>query len=220
MSLPPQEGGMSFPMIWGKTQARSVSAAEPPAMQFPSDDEIMARLRANDSDALAIIFDRYSRLVLGVAFRILRDRGEAEEVVQEAFLQVFQKANLFDPSRGSAKVWIVTIAYHRALDRKSYLSRRGFYHAEEIDYLTNASSDGSNLDRGIMAKLSRVQLEKAFQELPDIQRRTLEMYYFEGLDIREIIARLEEPWGNVRHHLYRGLERLRKSAFVQGLRES
>jgi len=184
----------------------------------PSDEELMARLDANDSNVLNLLFDRYSRLVLGIALRILHDHGEAEEVVQEAFFQVFQKASLFDPAKGAAKAWIVQIAFHRALDRKAYLDRRGFYLCTDIGCLDNTLLGKTDLDQEIGARLNRVHLEKAFEELPEKQRRTLELFYFEGLELREIIEKLNEPLGNVRHHLYRGLERLRKSAFVQRIR--
>jgi len=67
--------------------------------------------------------------------------------------------------------------------------------------------------------MNRMHLERAFEELPQIQRRTLDLFYFQGLELREISERLNEPLGNVRHHFYRGLEKLRKSAFVRRLRE-
>lgn len=120
MSTPPQGRALSFPIIWDRSRARCVSVPETPVVQCPSDEEVMALLRASDSNALNLLFDRHSRLVLGIALRILHDHGEAEGIVQEAFFQVFQKANLFDPSKGTAKAWIVQIAFHRTLDRKSY----------------------------------------------------------------------------------------------------
>jgi RNA polymerase sigma-70 factor (ECF subfamily) len=219
VSTPSHGRALSFPIVWGRNRARCVSVPETPTARYPSDEEVMARLHANDSNALNLLFDRYSRLVLRIALRILHDYGEAEDVVQEAFFHVFQQTKLFDPSKGSAKAWIVQIAFHRALDRKSYLDRRGFYLRSDIGCLDDTLSGKTDLDREIGAKLNRVQLEKAFEELPEMQRRTLELFYFEGLELREIIEKLNEPLGNVRHHLYRGLERLRKSAFVQRLWE-
>jgi len=198
---------------------RAVGAPAPPQLQSPSDEELMVRLNGNDSSALRILFQRYSRLVLGIAMRILRDYGEAEEVVQEAFFHVFQKAKLFEPSKGTAKGWIVQIAYHQALDRKSYLDRRGFNRGTDIASLEDTLEGETDLEREIGARISRVQMEKAFEDLSEMQRRTLELCYFEGLDLREIGIKLNESLGNVRHHHYRGLERLRRSAFVQRLRE-
>jgi RNA polymerase sigma-70 factor (ECF subfamily) len=184
-----------------------------------TDEEAIALLQAADSTVLHVLFDRYSRLVLDVGLRVLRDRGEAEEIVQDVFFYVYRKASLFDPSKGLAKAWIMHIAYHRALDRRAYLTRRGFYIGTEIDLLEDSLAGAMDLEREVGAKLSRAQLEKAFKQLPEMQRRTLQLYYFEGLELREIGGKLNEPLGNVRHHFYRGLERLRKSAFVRKLRE-
>jgi RNA polymerase sigma-70 factor (ECF subfamily) len=78
----------------------------------------------------------------------------------------------------------------------------------------------TDLDREIGSRLNRAQLQRAFEELPHMQRVTLELFYFEGLDLREISEKFNQPLGNTRHHFYRGLERLRKSAFVQNLRET
>jgi RNA polymerase sigma-70 factor (ECF subfamily) len=149
----------------------------------------------------------------------LRDRGEAEEIVQEVLFFVYRRANVFDASKGSAKAWIVQRAYHRSLNRRVYLGRRGFFAGTEVDSLRDTLSGDADVEREVGAKLSRAQLEKAFKQLPEMQRRTLELYYFEGLELREISEKLNEPLGNVRHHYYRGLERLRKSAVVRKLRE-
>jgi RNA polymerase sigma-70 factor (ECF subfamily) len=98
------ERALSFPTVWGRNRARSVSVPETSAARYlRRDEEVMARLQANDSNALNFLFDRYARLVLRIALRILHDYGEAEGVVQEAFFHVFQKAKLFDPSKGTAK---------------------------------------------------------------------------------------------------------------------
>lgn len=184
----------------------------------PSDEDLMERLRARDSEALDALFRRYARLVMGIAFRTLRDHGEAEDTVQETFLYLFRKAALFDAQKGSAKAWIVQVAFHRALDKKSYLTRRGFYFGTEIDSAEDTLLGTTDLDREVGARLNRAKLEEAFAELPHAQRRTLEMFFFEGMEMREIAGKLGESLGNVRHRYYRGLERLRKSAFVSRLR--
>lgn len=219
MSTPPHGRGLAFPVVWETNRARSISAAAPPRSQIPTDEELMAQLSGSDSNALRVLFQRYSRLVLGIAMRILRDHGEAEEIVQEAFFHVFQKAKLFEPSKGTAKGWIVQIAYHQALDRKLYLDRRGFNRSTDIISLEDTLVGATDLDREIGARINRIQMEKAFEDLSEMQRRTLELCYFEGLDLREIGLKLNESLGNIRHHHYRGLERLRRSAFVQRLRE-
>jgi RNA polymerase sigma-70 factor (ECF subfamily) len=219
MSTPPQGRAMTFPMIWNRSRARSGNTQDTAEPRSPSDEELIARLQEKDSGALEILFARYSRLVHSIALRTLHDYGEAEDVVQEEFFYLYEKAALFDPAKGTAKSWIVQTAFHRALDRKGYLGRRGFYVGTEIDSLDETLLGKSDLDRAISGKLSRERLEEAVKMLPEMQRRTIEMFYFEGLELREISEKLNEPWGNIRHHFYRGLERLRKSAFVRKLQE-
>lgn len=223
MSTPPEGRALSFPVVWRAERASRMilpDAVEPARpTDNPGDEELMARLQARDSGALHVLFDRYSRLVLGIGLRILRDYGEAEEIVQEAFFYVYRKADLFDASKGMVKGWIVQVAYHRALDRRAYLSRRGFYLGTDIESLDDTLLGITDLDREIRSKLNRDQLEKAFEALPERQRRTLELFYFEGLELREIAEKLDEHPANVRHYYYRGLEKLRKSTLVKKLRE-
>jgi RNA polymerase sigma-70 factor, ECF subfamily len=187
-----------------------------------SDEDLMAllQLQDEDSDALDVLFSRHSRLVYSIALRILRDVGEAEEIVQECFLYVYRKAVIFEPSRGSAKVWIVQVAYSRARDRKAQLSRRGFYVHTDIESLGSDDllTGQRDVEREIGIKLDFDRLQCAFEDLTEVQRKTLKLFYFEDMGLREISKQLREPVGNVRHHFYRGLERLRKSGVVERLR--
>jgi RNA polymerase sigma-70 factor, ECF subfamily len=218
MGAPPEARGLHFPAIWGSGKTHSADVAESSSVPCSNDEEAMIRLRAGDAAALNYLLDRYARLVLHVAHRILEDFGEAEEIVQDVFFQIYQKAECFDSSRGTAKAWILQIAFHRSLDRKSYLNRRGFYTGTNVEGLSDTLSGKTDLDRELGDKINRLKLEKAFEDLPELQRKTLEMFFFEGLELREITDRLRESFGNVRHHFYRGLERLRESGFVQQLR--
>jgi len=132
-----------------------------------------------------------------------------------SFIYIRNRRFLMAPK---VKNWIVQIALHRALDRRAHLLRRGFYVGTDIRSLGDTLVGETDLDREVGAKLDWEQLQKAFEQLPQIQRLTLELYYFEGLDLREISEKLQESLGNTRHHFYRGLERLRKNVFVQHLR--
>jgi RNA polymerase sigma-70 factor, ECF subfamily len=195
------------------------TAAEPYAADSQRDaEELAAKLRSRDPEALDALFGRYWRLVLGIALRTLRDYGEAQDTVQETFFYLYRTANLFDPAKGSARAWIVQAALHRALDRKLYLKRRGFYAGTEIDSVHDAFAGATDLDHQIGTKLNRTKLQRALDELSEDQRRTLEMFYFEGLELREIAEELNDALGNIRHHYYRGLGRLRKSELVRALR--
>lgn len=185
----------------------------PPAE--PSDEEVLARVAAGDQEALAELFERYADLLFRVVYRILSDRGEAEEVVQEVFLYLFEKPVHFDPAKGAARPWLVTVASRRALDRRTYLSRRGFWSGTSVDLVAESLIGGRDLEEVLTSALSRAQLERALGELPERQRRVLELYFFEALELREISERVGETLANVRHHYYRGLERLRKSSFAR-----
>jgi len=218
MSSPPNGRALALPLVWTRNRGYAVAIPDASAVRSPSDEELMAGLWEKDSNALEALFGRYSRLVMGIAFRILRDHSEAEEVVQEAFLYLYQKAALFDPAKGMAKAWIVQIAFSRALDRKAHLSRRGFYVGTEIESVTDTLMGNIDFEKEIGAKLDIEHLQGAFEDLTHMQRRTIELFYFEGMELREIGEKLHEPFANVRHHFYRGLERLRKSPSVLRLR--
>jgi RNA polymerase sigma-70 factor, ECF subfamily len=113
-----------FPALTGR---RVSGASEDEASRpVPSDEELLARVQKKDYDAVGVLFDRYARLFLGIAYRILRDRGEAEDMVQEIFLRLCQKSNTFDPTMGPARTWMVQFAYRRSFDRRTFLTRRFF----------------------------------------------------------------------------------------------
>jgi RNA polymerase sigma-70 factor, ECF subfamily len=161
------------------------------------------------------LFALHSRLVLAIGYRVLGDLNEAEDLVQEVFFYIYRKPELFDPSKGTVRSWITQVALCRALDRKLYLSRRGFYADKSLECLDVA--EHTDLEKLVEAKLNREQIERAFGDLTDMQRRTLECFYFEGLDLRDISEQLRQPLGSVRHHLYRGLRRLRKNSLLHSL---
>src|ERR1700738_1717204 len=108
----------------------------------------------------------------------------------------------------------------RARDRRAHLSRRGFYSGTDVESLQDTLIGQTDVEHEVGARLDFGHLRCALEELTTIQRRTLELFYFEGLELREISERLREPFGNVRHHFYRGLERLRKSPAVKRLRDN
>jgi len=97
-----------------------------------SDEDVIERLRQGHSDALPLLFDHFYRLVLKIAVRMLRDPGEAEDVMQDVFFEIFNKAAQFDPAKGSAKTWVLQYAYLRSLSRRQYFALRSFYDRHQI----------------------------------------------------------------------------------------
>ena len=175
-----------------------------------SDDEIMAKLQAGTDDALAVLFDRYHRLVFSIAFKIVRDQGEAEDVTQIVFLDIFKAAAQFDPARGTCKVWLLQYAYHRALSRKRHLNVRNFYGLEADERVADLPLTDARTRFGHDPVELRDLLKKGMANLTAQQRTVIERATFEGLSMREIAESTGETLVNVRHHYYRGLKKLRE----------
>ena len=151
-------------------------------------------------------FDRYHRLVFDIALRIVRDPGEAEEVVQTVFLDIYRAVAKFDPNRGIPKVWILQYAYHRALHRKRHLVSNHFYHWEDLEAAIDVGARRSFVGESPEA----VRLaEQMLSRLKPRQRQVLEMTYYEGLTAEEIARKLGVSPHVVRHDLQRGLGALR-----------
>jgi RNA polymerase sigma-70 factor (ECF subfamily) len=195
--------------------SESAPTAPQPAV---SDEDLLSRVRGGDDRALGVLFERYSRIVLAVGYRILRDRTEAEELVQDTFLYIREKATLFNPAKGSARTWVMQVAYHRSLDRRVLLKKYSLLSGTNVDEIYDSSKGNCDIEQELGAKYDARRLKTAFGQLSERQRATLELYFFEGLTLREIGQRLDEPLENVRHHYYRALGKLRKSSALAVLR--
>ncbi|HET7695953.1 MAG TPA: sigma-70 family RNA polymerase sigma factor [Vicinamibacterales bacterium] len=176
-----------------------------------SDAELARDMCAKRAEALERIFHRYVRLVTGIAHRILNDRAEAEDVTQEVFLEIYRKAHLYAPSRGSFRVWLLQYVYHRTLRRKAVLRRRAAYGGQPIETLDEPAPD---LRPALTRDECRWILNGLFAQLPVNQRITLELTCFEDLPLRDVAARLGVSVGSTRHYYYRGLARLQHSVRV------
>src|SRR5713226_5301211 len=103
-----------------------------PTLRELSDEDIVLEVQRGNGDAFAVLFDRYHRLILVTALKIVRDVAEAEEVTQNVFLEIYRAARQFDPARGTLKVWLLQFAYHRSINRRNYLVLRQFYDRRDI----------------------------------------------------------------------------------------
>jgi RNA polymerase sigma-70 factor, ECF subfamily len=172
-----------------------------------SDEELTQHVATGSHDALAVLFDRYHRLVFDVALRIVRDPGEAEDVVQNVFLDVFRAMANFDSRKGILKVWLLQYAYHRALHRKRHLVSNHFYRWEDLEAAIEFGSG-----RALWGELPEVVrlVDEMMENLKPRQRSVVEMTYYEGLTAEEIARRLGKSPHVVRHDLHRGLRVLRR----------
>ena len=182
------------------------------ALADESDERLLARICEDDRQALAELFRRYAQIVRGVALRVLHDRSEADDMVQDVFLLVYRDCRRFDPARGSARFWILQMAHFRAISRWRHLTSRQFYHQEEIgDFAETLPSPTSNSQ--MEAIVGRGTLSKMFEALSLDQRETLRLYFFDGYTLPEIAAERGKHIGAVKNHYFRGLDRLRKQMF-------
>jgi RNA polymerase sigma-70 factor (ECF subfamily) len=162
-------------------------------------------------------------MVLAVASRILRNDAEAEDLLQEVFLFIFRKAELFDRTRGSARSWIVQVTYHRAIDRRRHLASRRFYAAADLDEALLSIEEpviaAAFYESTVEGALGAGLLKRIEESLSDDQQRTLQLYFFDGYTFEEIATCLGQTVGNARNHYYRALDRIRKFVFGTELRE-
>src|SRR6202522_2281042 len=200
-----------------QTRAATSSIERPAASAEIADEVLMGRVVDGDKEALSGLFRRYARLVRAVGYKILRDDSEADDLLQDVFLFIHQKNAVFDSSRSSARSWIVAMAYQRAIDRRRYLVSRHFYTQVDLEDVGNELSSPGTMARryenSIEEVLGRIGLRKVFGVLSEIQRQTLGLHLLEGYSFEEIAVKLDQTRGNVKHHYFRGLEKLRKQIF-------
>ena len=172
------------------------------------DREAIARVGAGDATGLEVLYDRYSTLVFSLALRILRNTGDAEDVTQEVFAQLWAQASRFDPGRGAVGAWLSVIARSRALDR---LRRQGTAARTTADPGTlTAIPDPAPSVEFVAASAEQVTAAReALATLPADQRTALELAYYEGLTQAEIATRTATPLGTVKTRIRTGLQRIR-----------
>jgi len=180
----------------------------------------MECIQTGDREALALLFRRYASPVRNVGQRILRDKAEAEDLVQEVFLYIHRKSALFDSSKGSAGSWVIQVAYTQALLRRRRLKSQGFYLSGITDKppkCNHGGDKGAQYDRTVEGLFGRNGWRKVLESLTEDQRETLRLHFFEGLTFEEIAEKLGQSYGNIRNHHYRGLEKVRKYLAVEEL---
>jgi RNA polymerase sigma-70 factor, ECF subfamily len=178
------------------------------------DATLIARVQLGDRDALSLLFRRCAHPVRNIGQRILRDKAEADDLVQEVFLYIHRKSLLFDSSKGTARSWIIQVAYTQAFLRRRYLKGQGFYLSgiadKTIECHQPAANGGADYDHTLEGLFGRNVCKKIVEDLTDDQRETLRLHFFEGHTFAEIAEKLGQSYANARNHYYRGLEKLRK----------
>jgi len=206
----------AFPGIWKLTGENNDPAASREAQG--DDTRLMLRVQTGDHEALAALFDRYSGIVFEIGRQVLRDTGEAEELVQEVFLNVYRKGRSFDANKGTVRGWLRRIAYREAFDRKNYLNNRRFYDCGDVEEVIEKIKSVFDVEREADAHQLESLLRNAMESLNEKQHATLELCLFEGYTLREVSELKQDSLVNTRHHYYRALERLRKALPFRALK--
>ena len=175
-----------------------------------SDQQALERMARGDADALADLYDRHAARVYSLALRIVRDAGDAEDVVQEVFAQAWRQASRYTASRGAVTAWLLTLARSRAIDRLR--ARRARPEAQGADTAATELADlAPPVDWQYLSAEQIRLVRAALEQLPFLQRVAIELAYFDGLTHVEIAARLEEPLGTVKTRIRSALTKLRES---------
>lgn len=175
------------------------------ARTAPEDDaELLTRVQHGDERAMAVLFDRYSKIVYSVSLRVLRDTASAEDVMQEIFMQIWRNPNSFVAAKGSLGGWLSVVARNRSID--TLRRKRPSEQVEEMN-LASSTNLADEAERSILMERARA----AVLLLPVEQRKTLEMAFFDGLTHSEIAEMTGDPLGTVKTRIRSGLLTLRKA---------
>jgi RNA polymerase sigma-70 factor (ECF subfamily) len=187
-------------------QQRRRTDAGPPSWD---DDALMAAIQAGDDAALATFYDRYGRHAFGLAYRMLGERGMAEDVVQESFLNVWRRAGRFELGRGSARSWLMSIVHNLAIDRRRGRQRRVWSDVALDDVETTLETDEDDAFAVVAQSIEAERVQTVLQELPEEQRQAIVLAYFAGLTHHEIAVQTETPLGTIKSRMRLGLRRMR-----------
>jgi RNA polymerase sigma-70 factor (ECF subfamily) len=179
------------------------------------DGELLRRIGAGEVKAVGELYDRYASLLLPLALRIVRDRSEAEDIVHDAFIAVSDRASQYSPDRGTVAAWLVTLVRNLSIDRTRRRDRRGTLAREVVAHEPVAPPESPEQ---LAADASeRVKIRRALGSLPDAQRQTLEVAFFEGLTYPEIAAREGVPLGTIKSRAARAIASLREELAREGI---
>ncbi len=193
---------------WSGLARRAQESAA--SLERVSDDLLVQRVVEGDLRAFELLYDRYARPVFSLAFRMLGDPGEAEELLQETFVRLWQQAGRYDARRGSFGSWLMSIAHNLAVDALRQRSRRP-QRADFVDLATLPLQDiderATALEAAEVSEL-RDRVRRALAQLPEPQRQAIELAYFAGLTHSEIAAVLGEPIGTIKTRLRLAMQKL------------
>ncbi len=185
----------------------SSAASDPRAAHAQQLAQLLKQAARGDEQAFATLYDATASRAFGLAVRVVRNPAQAEEVTQEAYLEVWKSANRFDPARGSALSWLLTIVHRRAVDRVR--SAEAASRRDETYHHQNQSVPHDSTADEAQASMEARRVRDALTTLTPVQREALELAYFGGYTHTEVASMLEVPVGTAKTRIRDGLIRLR-----------
>ncbi len=172
--------------------------------------DLLRKIGLGDKDSLSELYDRYSTVLYSVALRVLNNETEAQDLLQDVFVQIWEKAGLYDPTRGKPLTWVISLTRNRSIDRLRSLQRRHRLR-DEVEKETAAAEKQtpSDVRDELFASDTSRLVREAVMQLSEQQRQAIEMAYFSGLTQNEIAEQLAEPLGTIKARIRRGMLKLR-----------
>lgn len=182
----------------------------PPEPTGPTDVDLMRRIQDEDADALALLYDRYNGIMKALILRVIHNETEADDLLQEVFMEIWNQARNFSAEKGKPLGWMVTLARRRAID--ALRKRQAYNRAEErlqLEVEQQPEAWAQNVtEKEIQSGDTRLLMNKVINTLPEAQKKTIELAFFYGMSQREIAANTNTPLGTVKTRLELGLKKI------------
>jgi RNA polymerase sigma-70 factor (ECF subfamily) len=203
------EAPLAPTMLWNLMPVGLSYALLQLTLRAKDDGDLAKRLKDRDPRAMSDLYDRYGRIAYSLIYRVVRNTGAAEDLVQETFLRVWNRVQSFDQTRGALGPWVLTVARNRAIDYLRSVDGKMSAGALELDRLETPVLFSDFEDRALSIDRSRI-LKSAFEKLTPVQKQVIELAYFEGLSQTEMAERMNQPLGTVKTWVRSALKALRE----------
>ena len=181
-----------------------------------TDEQLMALVQTGDQGALAALYDRYAKVVYGMALHKLQDAAEAQDITHDVFIGLWSKAHLFQVERGKPYSWLMTTAHHKIIDRLRRRQRAGKAYEQFAKEAPVATEERDGPQMAAQRAEEESQVRRALEVLPREQREVLVMAYYQGLSQSQISERLSIPLGTVKARTRLGMAKLRVALTAEG----
>jgi RNA polymerase sigma-70 factor (ECF subfamily) len=173
-----------------------------------SDEELARKLAHGCDDALAVLYERHAPSILSLAKRVIGDLSEAEDTVQQVFLELHRSAGRMGEAKGSVRSWLHSRGFRRALNKREHLERRGFYKSQDLNHVEAELIRGSGAHKYFPPELSCL-VDELLAHVSELEREVIRLYLFERMTMKQIASQVNRTYAVVRHNFYNGLNKMR-----------